>query len=471
MAANTDVIINIREEGAAATAAAIARTGNTIEQVAAGPITAAGQRIQSVTPPLRNLGGVFTNVGYQVTDFTTQVSMGTSAFTAFAQQAPQAIGAIQGMGGAGIRLSEALSASVGAMLPLSMIVTELAIGIPLAVRAWDSMTAAQKKLAESSKDAAKQLDFQRSQQKLLVEQEARDFVAGYYANQASELERQVAAMVRINQLRGELGNIEQQRATQEVAVAKQRGGDVALAEANALAVQLRTGVDALNNTLGEAQKKSSVAQSAAEAASAAYMTAINTHATAKEIEALGAAKTKAEADAADAVQAFSDTSQKVAAQRGVLLTGVETTLNDKEAEYSEKTTKAAAKGFQGVYDALKEEVATGPTAAIAQIQVEVGSITTAATAKQTEVQAALDGERTTTVQAIEQLAPTPQDTAALTAALQAIKLAIDQMNSTREEANAAVLAGLRAQMATDQQLSQRLADLERQRAGDLWRGR
>jgi hypothetical protein len=441
--------------------AEIARTGNTIESVAAGPITTAGKKLQAAAPPLKNLGGVFTNVGYQVTDFTTQVSMGTSAFTAFAQQAPQAIGAIQAMGGAGVKLSEALSTSVGAMLPLSLIVTELAIGIPMAVRAWESMTAAQKKLADSSKNAAEQLAFQRSQQQLLTEQEARGFVAGYYAEQAEELERQVRAIERINQLRGELNNIEQQRANQEITIAGQRGGDVALAEANALAVQLRTGVEALNGTLGEAQQKASVAQAAAEAASSAYQTAINTNATAKEIEDLGALKTKAETAAAEARQAFADTTQKITAQRAALLSDVEIDLADKEAEYSDKTSAAAAKGFQSVYDSLKEAVATGPTAAIEQIKVEVGTITTAATAKVTEVKTSLDTERRDTVSAIKSATPTPQDTQAIVDSIRALSEAINNqgnaMISTINAITAVVNENARRMGNFQQQINQIMA--------------
>lgn len=45
------------------------------------------------------VGQVATAAGYQVQDFATQVSMGTSAFTAFAQQAPQFLG-VFGPGGA-----------------------------------------------------------------------------------------------------------------------------------------------------------------------------------------------------------------------------------------------------------------------------------------------------------------------------------------------------------------------------------
>lgn len=441
--------------------AEIARTGNTIESVAAGPITTAGKKIQAATPGIKNLGGTFTNVGYQITDFTTQVSMGTSAFTAFAQQAPQAIGAIQAMGGASIKLSEALSTSVGAMLPLSLIVTELAIGIPMAVRAWDDMTAAQKKLADSSKKAAEQLAYQRSQQQLLTEQEARGFVAGYYAEQAVELERQVRAIERINQLRGELNTIEQQRANQEITIAGQRGGDVALAEANALAVQLRTGVEALNGTLGEAQQKAFTAQAAAEAASQAYQTAINTNATAKEIEDLGALKTQAETAAAETRQAFSDTTQKINAQRAELLTGVEIDLADKEAEYADKTSTAATKGFQSVYDSLKEAVATGPTAAIAQIKVEVGTITTAATTQGAEVKSSLDTERRDTVSAIQKLTPTPQDTQAIVDSIRTLSEAINNqgnaMISTINAITAAVNENARRMINFQQQINQIMA--------------
>lgn len=415
--------------------AEIARTENTSAGLKPleGRIERLGRTAANASGGMSNLGNVINQIGYQATDFAVQVQNGTSAITAFSQQAPQAIGAITMLGTAGATAGALFSASVPPLTAVSIIITALAAGYKMVADAVGKMTGAQDEATKAEARSVEQKELMLEQQQKLREEEARSYLAGHYAKQAEELERQLRAIERINQLRGELNNIEQQRANQEITIAKQRGGDVALAESNAIAVQLRTGLEALNGNLGQAQQRAFNAQKRAEEASSAYQTAINTNATAEQIEELGTLKGKAETDAQDAKQEFADTTQKVTAQRGQLLTDVEIKLTEKESEYAGKTSAAANKGFQGVYDSLKKAVAEGPQATITQIdqiKVNADTITTAATNKKTEVEASLNTERTNTVQAIQQLAPTPQDTAAITTALDGLSTAISQQGST-----------------------------------------
>jgi predicted nucleic acid-binding Zn-ribbon protein len=65
-----------------------------------------------------NVGSLAAQAGYQVQDFATQVSMGTSAFTAFAQQAPQLLGAFGPKG-----------AIIGAFVAVGAIVAKVAYEI------------------------------------------------------------------------------------------------------------------------------------------------------------------------------------------------------------------------------------------------------------------------------------------------------------------------------------------------------
>lgn len=376
---------------------------------------------------IKNIGHVANQVGYQVTDFAVQVQGGTSALVALSQQAPQALGALTMLGGGVKSLSGLMSVNVGVMTPLTLILTELTIGGKMAAEAWQDMRKAQENLAASSKNAADQLAYQRSQQQLLIEQESRGFLGEVYKHEADELDRQARAIERINQLRSALGGAENQRASQEIQVAKQRGGDVALAEANALAVELRTGLDDLNGELARAQQTAFKAQTDSEQALGAYEHAINTHASQADIEKLSGLVDKARDDEATAKQAFSDTIQKIQAQRGVLLTGVEIKLNDKEAEYSEVTSAAAAKGFQGVYKALK-------TAVTEQSNVTVTKVA--------EVKSVIDQERLTTVTGIKTLAPTPQDTQAITGAVQEVGKAQADQGTAMIAALSTVIAGL-----------------------------
>jgi chromosome segregation ATPase len=88
---NIDISTTANTAGATQAAAAMDKLGTSSNQAAAAS-TAAASGVGKV-------GQVASAAGYQVQDFATQVSMGTSAFTAFAQQAPQFLG-VFGPGGA-----------------------------------------------------------------------------------------------------------------------------------------------------------------------------------------------------------------------------------------------------------------------------------------------------------------------------------------------------------------------------------
>jgi hypothetical protein len=377
---------------------------------------------------IKNLGHVFNNVGYQVTDFAVQVQGGTSALVAMSQQAPQAVGALTMLKGATLSLGSIMSAVLSPLTAVSVIITALAIGGRAVAEAYKGMTAATKEEEKAIRSNAEAKKYMVSQQKELQKEVAREFLSDTYKREADALERQAKAIDRINQLRTEMGNIEQQRANQEIQIAKQREGqtnsqtgqkyDVGVAEANALAVQLRTGIAALNGQLGAAQQGAAQAQQKFDAAYSAYQTAINTHDPKANIDDLAKSVEAAREDAASAKQEFADTTQRITAERGVLLNEVEIKLGEKEADSSVKVTAASTKAFDGVVASLTEAVAQGPVAAVEQIKVEVGTVTTAATTKATEVKTAIDGERTTTVAAIQTLTPNPQDTQAITKAVQ-----------------------------------------------------
>jgi hypothetical protein len=88
---NIDISTTANTAGANQAAAAMDKlaTANTQAAAASTAASAGAGRV----------GQVAAQAGYQVQDFATQVSMGTSAFTAFAQQAPQFLG-VFGPGGA-----------------------------------------------------------------------------------------------------------------------------------------------------------------------------------------------------------------------------------------------------------------------------------------------------------------------------------------------------------------------------------
>jgi|GEM_PF-4599582 len=385
---------------------------------------------------VKNLGHVVNNVGAQLTDFAVQVQGGTSALTALSQQAPQAVGALTMLKGATMSLGAVMSLALSPLTAISLVITALAIGGRAVADAWGKMTGATKASTEAAKANAEAAEYLRTQQQKLREEVLRETLADAYQREAEELERQADAIERISRLRDELGNIEQKRANQEIEIARQREGqqiagtnqryDVGVAEANALAVQLRTGIAALNGELTNAQQAAFRAQQTANVAYANYQEAMATNATPEEINDLRVLVDKSREDATAAKQAFGDTTQKVTAQREVLLNEVEIKLGQKEADTSIKQTSAADKAFDGVYKSLKDALQQGPTTAVEQIKVEVGAVATAATAKASEVKTAIDGERTSTVDAIQTLTPKAQDTQAITEAVKAVGTGITE---------------------------------------------
>lgn len=119
---NIPIHVDFSTTGAPATQAAmanVARTGNAIEAVAQGPLKNYTKQAGAAGASTRSFGMLASQASYQVTDFTTQVSMGCNAITAFAMQAPQLIASI---GAAGV-------VSAGAALGMSLFSAALPIAL------------------------------------------------------------------------------------------------------------------------------------------------------------------------------------------------------------------------------------------------------------------------------------------------------------------------------------------------------
>jgi chromosome segregation ATPase len=130
---NIDISTTANTAGATQAAAAMDKlsTANTQAAVASTAASAGASKV----------GQVAASAGYQVQDFATQVSMGTSAFTAFAQQAPQFLG-VFGPGGA----------LAGALVAVGAIATK--VFLDMASNAKEAGQAAEE-LAEKLTDAYK----------------------------------------------------------------------------------------------------------------------------------------------------------------------------------------------------------------------------------------------------------------------------------------------------------------------------
>jgi hypothetical protein len=266
-----------------------------------------------------------------------------------------------------------------------------------------------------------------------------------YQDEADGLKEQEQTLQRIATLRGQLQSIEQQRANRGIKIAQQDGGDVALAEANALAVRLKVEVAKLSENLRQSQSAVTIAQQAQSTAYSAYTRALT-----DSKDKLNPAEFKELSDKLDATNKELQKSKDIANEQARLFADaklnvaedVEVALIDLRDKYKGSVTKEAGKAFKSIEDSLKETLASGPTAAIEQIKVEVGTITTAAADKVTEVKTSLDGERTGTVAQIQTLTPNPQDTQAITKAVQDVGTGLSEQGNAFLSALNGLTAGI-----------------------------
>jgi hypothetical protein len=269
-------------------------------------------------------------------------------------------------------------------------------------------------------------------------------LARNYQFELQSLKQQEETLQRIAKLRGDMSNLANEAAQQEVESARLRGGDVPLAQANALATKLQGELEALQNNLAVSQAKAETALSQHSAAINAYEKATAdslNELSPQEFEKIFIAVDNAKIALDTANQAVIDQQQTFSAAKQNILRGAENELAKLEA-VPEQVSAEAQKARDAIYNTVKTEFANGPQAAIEQIQVEVGTITTAATGKAAEVQQGLSTERAGTVQAIEKLAPTPQDTQAIVQAVQSVGKAIADQGNAIISALGSVVAGM-----------------------------
>ena len=109
-------------EGLKRVESAVDKTGRELDSLtpsgkkAQSAIDQTGNAANKAAPKMSKFAQVSQNAGYQIQDFTVQVAGGQSALLAFAQQAPQFLGAFGALGaglGAGVAIVAALSMSLG----------------------------------------------------------------------------------------------------------------------------------------------------------------------------------------------------------------------------------------------------------------------------------------------------------------------------------------------------------------------
>jgi hypothetical protein len=216
---------------------------------------------------MAGLTGLMTQAGYQITDFSVQVQMGTSVLTAFSQQFPQLLGAIEQSGIMTQKIGKSiLSTSIGLGTAISGIAVAAGIGIQMAVNEYGKMDAAQKAAAESAKRHQKlQGELAEARQRVL-NQAREEAISRAYAKQADDLERQVNALNRLQEIRAAEGALAGAKASAAVTQATNAGGNVAGAKTGALEVDFNNQMQALADNLADAQLASEKAANDALAA-------------------------------------------------------------------------------------------------------------------------------------------------------------------------------------------------------------
>lgn len=278
-------------------------------------------------------------------------------------------------------------------------------------------------------------------------------LTGLYDRELGKLKEQEDTVNRINTARNKLASIEQQRADNQVKIAQQDGGDVALAEANALAVTLKNGVAKLSGSLVAAKAALDPVEAQFNAAAAEYNNALQ-----KGMDKFDPAQFNKLSEAYDQTQSalnaakenFGTVKTEIGQESSLLAENTEIALRDLQDKNQNSTSKAAKAAFDGIENTLRDGLTpavekaqaevTKTSEALKGIQVEAGAVTTAATAKKDEVKASLDTERTNTVATIQTLAPAPDNTQAIVSAVKAVEAAI----TAKDNATIAALAGLTA---------------------------
>jgi len=218
-----------------------------------------------------------------------------------------------------------------------------------------------------------------------------------YDGELESLREQERVLMRMAGLRNQLAGLAAEGARQEVEDARMRGGDVALAEANALALQLKTGLAGLGDNLRDAQAEANTANAEYNKALGLYNQAIRdgtNKLNPAEFQRLDENLNSARKTLNEANQTVSDQQQIFQQSKTNLLRGAEIELNKLEGEYGGKVSNAAASAFDGIYETLKQEVAKGPQAVITNIPAAVEPVTAAANQKASEFTANVEAAAT-----------------------------------------------------------------------------
>jgi hypothetical protein len=324
----------------------------------------ATQSLEDIAPATKKagagmdgMGRLATQAGYQMTDFAVQVQGGQSAITAFSQQFPQLIGAIQSSGmelktlGSGI-----LSMSVGIGTAISIGAVAAGIGIQMLTTEYGKMTAAQDAAKNSAEANKKMVEGLGEARRRVLNQQREEAIARLYAQQAADLERQANAMKRMAEIRAAEGALAGAVASAAVTSAQNSGGDVAGAKLGQIGVETANQITALEDALAAVNQRVETAENAAITAkmklsdmgdifSDQYKEA------ARVLDAAEIALGEAKADQATAAEKFKIETAKISATTGealdTLSTETQAEITRQAQEMQQEISAMAPAAFSG----------------------------------------------------------------------------------------------------------------------------
>ncbi len=290
-------------------------------------------------------------------------------------------------------------------------------------RAWQDMRAAQRSVSEGQREYIELQESMRQGQQRLAEEARSEFQLKVYREEADELERAGRALERNNELRNAQNDAAVAEARANVTVARNTGGDVALAEARLLATQLTSQLQALDANLAESQQKAAAAAQEAERARvAANDAAVNNPA---KFEELDQAADEAAKRAADAMAESGHNADMYRSEKQKILADTRGSLSGLTSEVNTATSAAAKSELSKIQSALNSGYST-----LSQAVPKISGEAAKPVLEQIkQVDQAVKTERTNTTNAIVELTPKPQDTKAVESAVRGLERGMEERDN------------------------------------------
>ncbi len=307
-------------------------------------------------------------------------------------------------------MSAGLSAAVATGNPVIGVLAGIAAGIVGVTDAYKEMRAqldtedAKKKQAdEMEQKRLDAIEFRKRNLSLITQVEGIGAENEALAEQEDSLKRMI-------QLRERLSGQANTAARQEVQLAKLKGGDVALAEANVIATELQGALQGLNDKMVAAKQDAFTATQQEISTNKAWQLAQEEVAAglrdlwSEDTQEIKSAAEKAATEGQRERQKLTDFMTVSENSRQEILRSAEIALETKEKEYEGKTSAKAAAAFQGVFNSLVSEQQKGQETAqqaIASIQADAARVTAAAETKAQEVKTAMQTAATSAAQTVQ----------------------------------------------------------------------